>query len=133
MLSDFQRKVAEVVDRIPLGTVLGYGEVAMLAGRPGGARAVVRALQSAALRELPWWRVVRSDRTLAEQVAPDQARLLRAEGLTIEGLRIVARETQSAPARKAQRMPAGRAATDTAKPRKERSSGPSRRQPRRRR
>ncbi len=89
MPSDFQRKVAEVVGNIPMGTVLGYGEVAMLCGRPGGARAVVRALQSKELRELPWWRVVRSDRTLAEEVAPDQARLLRAEGLTIQGLRIV--------------------------------------------
>src|SRR5688572_11148109 len=85
-LTVFERVVERTVKAIPKGTVLGYGEVAAIAGRPGGARAVVRALY--ALNDVPWWRVVRSDRTLAPEVASRQARKLRAEGVLIEGRRI---------------------------------------------
>ena len=63
---------------IPRGRVLSYGEVALRAGRPGGARAVVRALYQ--LDDAPWWRVVRSDGTLAPLVAREQGQLLAAEG-----------------------------------------------------
>jgi len=45
-LTPFERTVKEIVAGIPKGTVLAYGEVALLAGRPGGARAVVRALHA---------------------------------------------------------------------------------------
>jgi len=61
------------------GRVLSYGEVALRAGKPGGARAVVRALHQ--LDDVPWWRVVRKGGTLAPQVAPEQAQLLAAEGV----------------------------------------------------
>jgi len=88
MEKTFDERVAEVVGAIPRGAVLAYGQVAVRAGRPRGARAVARALRH--LRGVPWWRVVRADRTLAEEVAAEQARLLRAEGVVIEGRRIVA-------------------------------------------
>jgi len=67
-----------VVRRIPRGTTLSYGEVALRAGKPGGARAVVRALHQ--LIDIPWWRVARHDGTLAPSVAHDQAQLLSSEG-----------------------------------------------------
>jgi len=86
-LTDFERAVAELVRAIPRGKTMSYGDVALWLGRPGGARAVVRALHAA--RGLPWWRVIRSDSTLAPEVAPEQARLLRAEGLTVRGRRVV--------------------------------------------
>jgi methylated-DNA-[protein]-cysteine S-methyltransferase len=38
--TEFQRKVIAVVQSIPRGRTLTYGEVALLAGRPGAARAV---------------------------------------------------------------------------------------------
>src|SRR5437660_1071982 len=59
-------------------TTLSYGEVALRAGKPGGARAVVAALHR--LDDIPWWRVARHDGTLAPQVARQQAALLRQEG-----------------------------------------------------
>ncbi len=40
----FQRRVYEVVRRIPPGRTLTYGEVARRAGRPGAARAVGNAM-----------------------------------------------------------------------------------------
>ncbi len=88
MSSPFVKTVADVVRRIPKGTVLSYGEVAMLAGKPGAARAVVRALHALGDGEIPWWRVVRADRTLAEPVAKAQGKLLRQEGVTVEGRRV---------------------------------------------
>jgi methylated-DNA-protein-cysteine methyltransferase related protein len=57
---------------------MSYGEVALRAGKPGGARAVVAALHT--LDDIPWWRVARRDGTLAPAVAHEQATLLKQEG-----------------------------------------------------
>src|SRR5256886_17624648 len=78
-LGPFARAVRRIVRSIPRGRVLSCGEVALRAGKPGGARAVVRALHQ--LDDVPWWRVVRKGGTLAPQVAPEQAQLLAAEGV----------------------------------------------------
>ena len=51
------------------------------AGR--GQRALYR------VKDVPWWRVVRADRTLAPEIAARQAKRLRAEGVRINGRRIV--------------------------------------------
>ena len=67
-----------MVKRIPRGTTLAYGEVALRAGKPGAARAVVSALRN--LDGVPWWRVARHDGSLAPQVADLQSTLLRQEG-----------------------------------------------------
>lgn len=63
---------------IPRGHTLSYGEVALRAGKPGGARAVVRALH--ALDDVPWWRVCRAGGSFAPQVAREQESMLRQEG-----------------------------------------------------
>jgi methylated-DNA-protein-cysteine methyltransferase-like protein len=78
--------VAGAVRAIPRGQTASYARVALMAGKPGAARAVVRALH--ALEDVPWWRVVRSDGTLAEPVAREQARRLRAEGVRVDGRRL---------------------------------------------
>lgn len=85
-LSEFERAVKRVVAKIPKGTVLAYGEVALLAEKPGAARAVVKALHR--LSGIPWWRVVRADRTIAREIAARQAPKLRAEGVEVVGRRI---------------------------------------------
>jgi len=78
--------VAKVVKAIPRGQTFSYAKVALFANKPGAARAVVRALRIA--RGLPWWRVIRSDGTLAPAVAAEQARKLRAEGVEVKGRRV---------------------------------------------
>ena len=83
----FAQRVAAVVRAIPKGKTLSYSAVAAFAGRPGGARAVVRALHQ--VKELPWWRVIRADGTLALEVEHEQAKRLRREGVRIEGRRVV--------------------------------------------
>ena len=82
------KAVRRAVRAIPKGQTASYARVALMAGRPGAARAVVQALHR--LEGLPWWRVVRSDGTLAPQVAVEQRRHLAEEGVLFSGTRKLA-------------------------------------------
>jgi methylated-DNA-protein-cysteine methyltransferase related protein len=79
--------VARVVRAIPRGSTASYSQVALMAGKPGAARAVVRALHAVA--ELPWWRVTRQGGGLAPPVRAEQARRLAREGVRVVGGRAV--------------------------------------------
>jgi methylated-DNA-protein-cysteine methyltransferase-like protein len=74
----FSKAVARIVLAIPRGSTLSYGEVALRAGKPRAARAVVQALHH--LDDVPWWRVARKGGTFAPAVARMQEQLLRQEG-----------------------------------------------------
>ena len=69
------------------GEVLTYGEVAAEAGYPGAARAVGNYLRRTD-DEVPWHRVVGAGDRIISRCADDQMRMLRAEGLTIQGVRV---------------------------------------------
>jgi methylated-DNA-protein-cysteine methyltransferase-like protein len=73
---------------IPKGKTASYALIALLAGKPGRARAVVRALH--ALEDVCWWRVIKSDGTVAKEIAARQAPKLRAEGVLVENRRVPA-------------------------------------------
>jgi methylated-DNA-protein-cysteine methyltransferase-like protein len=90
----FHLQVKRVVSSIPRGQVLSYAQVALRSGKPGGARAVVRALHQ--ISGAPWWRVIRSDGTMAPQIAPKQAPRLRSDGVQVRGLRVRPGRTRSA-------------------------------------
>ena len=79
----FSKAVWQAVRAIPRGQVRSYAQVALYAGRPGAARGVGREMATLPELPLPWWRVTRSDGTLAPQVAQEQARRLRAEGVEV--------------------------------------------------
>jgi methylated-DNA-protein-cysteine methyltransferase related protein len=85
----FQR-VWDVIEGIPSGCVLNYGEVARLAGYPGKARMVGMALGRAPKkRRLPWHRVVNAQGRISFPADSEryqtQRRLLEAEGVQFEG------------------------------------------------
>jgi alkylated DNA nucleotide flippase Atl1 len=61
------------IRRVPEGFVTTYGDVS-----PGAPRQTGRALRNCPA-DVPWWRVVRSDGTLA--VGEEQRRRLEAEGI----------------------------------------------------
>lgn len=89
----FRARVYAVVSGIPHGRVLGYGHVAAALGTPRAARQVGYAL--AALEPgtgVPWWRVIRSNGTLALQGDPArgplQERLLREEGVVVADYKV---------------------------------------------
>ena len=89
-MTDFQNKfdnaIWKTVSRIASGRVMAYGEVARASGYPRHARMVSKAMSRSA-EPLPWYRVVRSDRTLAFEAGSElynkQLRLLEKEGVQI--------------------------------------------------
>lgn len=72
---------------IPEGCVATYGDVSPRAPRFAGS-----VLFGADEPELPWWRVVRADGSLAKGAR--QQRRLRAEGVPFNGERVVMREAR---------------------------------------
>ena len=86
-MTEFTKRIYEVVREIPTGFVLTYGQVARLAGNPRGARGVGFALhRNPEPGVIPCHRVVFRDGSLTDGFAfggPDvQRRLLEAEGVT---------------------------------------------------
>ncbi|WP_028923603.1 MGMT family protein [Pseudonocardia acaciae] len=79
-------RVREVIEAIPVGSVLSYGEVAARAGVTS-ARQVGRLLSEDG-QDLPWHRVLRADGTCAPHLADEQLARLRAEGVTIVNRRV---------------------------------------------
>lgn len=92
MNSNYQR-IWNTVLAIPPGKVSSYGRIADLAGLPGRARLVGRALGYAPKElEVPWYRVLRASGQLAFEPASanalKQARLLHAEGVQVRNNRV---------------------------------------------
>ena len=79
---ELDRTVARVVRAIPRGRVLSYSRVAVLAGLPGRARLIGKVMGRIG-SQLPWWRVLRADRTMAEEVRLKQTKRLRSEGVKV--------------------------------------------------
>ncbi|MCK4587045.1 MAG: MGMT family protein, partial [Gammaproteobacteria bacterium] len=76
--------------------VMSYGQVARAAGYPRHARMVSKAM-SRSEDPLPWYRVIRSDYTLAFEVGGEaynkQRGLLEKEGVRFIGKKVVPVET----------------------------------------
>lgn len=80
----FSIRAARLIRAIPCGQVATYGQIAMLAGNPQGARLVVWVLNSCSEREkLPWHRVINSKGgiSLTGEGLRLQRKLLEAEGI----------------------------------------------------
>ena len=83
----FEEEVIRAIKRLRPGQLASYGEIAEEAGFPGAARAVGGVLSRS--EGLPWWRVIRADGSLVSPHEKEQARLLKKEGVRIEGGRVV--------------------------------------------
>jgi alkylated DNA nucleotide flippase Atl1 len=79
--ADREAEVLARVRAIPPGAVATYGDVS-----PGAPRFAGTVLFGATERDLPWWRVVRADGSLAKGVR--QKRRLREEGVPFQGERV---------------------------------------------
>jgi alkylated DNA nucleotide flippase Atl1 len=94
--SPMAQVVLDVVDTIPAGSVMSYGDVAACAGL-GSPRFVGHVLARWG-DEVPWQRVVMADGSCAQHLADEQLTLLRGERtpLTIDGLRVDMRRARLA-------------------------------------
>lgn len=85
-MTDFTEKVLEIIKMIPNGKVMTYGQIAIYAGNPRGARQVSRILHSMSLKhKLPWHRVINAKGTisLTGEAGYIQAQMLSAEGIDV--------------------------------------------------
>lgn len=91
-LSSFRRAVYSIVARIPWGRILTYGQVAVKSGAPGAARAVGTALAQNCYRDVPCYRVVRSDGSIGDYAfggTTAKAVRLKREGVRMVNGRVV--------------------------------------------
>jgi alkylated DNA nucleotide flippase Atl1 len=77
-MNDVIERILSVIERIPAGKVLTYGDVAELAEAPTPRQVGQVLLHHGAA--VPWWRVLRADGTPAPHLRERQLKLLREEG-----------------------------------------------------
>ncbi|KMM37921.1 MGMT family protein [Guptibacillus hwajinpoensis] len=81
----FTERVIHIIQRIPSGKVMAYGQIAKCAGSPRGARQVVRILHSMSTNyQLPWHRVINSKGEIgikSEEGFINQKMMLEEEGI----------------------------------------------------
>lgn len=88
--SNFYEEVYKVVCQIPIGKVTTYGNIALLLGKPRGARAVGFALNALKKTEtkVPWQRVINSQGKISFKGdvfrANLQRKLLEKEGIQFD-------------------------------------------------
>jgi alkylated DNA nucleotide flippase Atl1 len=76
--TEFADHVLEIVDQIPEGMVLTYGDVAEIVGR-GGARGVGNVMARYG-SDVPWWRVIRAGGGFPQGLEEEALAHYRAEG-----------------------------------------------------
>lgn len=80
---NFHKQVYEMLEQIPYGKVVSYGQIAHALGKPRGAREVGWAMRYCP-EHLPWQRVVKADGSITGgEYATLRKELLEAEGVKI--------------------------------------------------
>ena len=79
IIPEYARRVLDVVDRIPRGKVMAYGDIATYLG-DGGPRQVGAVMREWG-HEVPWHRVLMADGRPAPHKEREQLELLRADGV----------------------------------------------------
>ncbi|WP_081898354.1 MGMT family protein [Herbidospora cretacea] len=88
----FADRVLDLVDRIPPGKVMSYGDVAEYLGE-GGPRQVGRVMATWG-GGVPWWRVIRTDGSPPPGLEAECLRRWRTEGTPVKGERALMREAR---------------------------------------
>jgi methylated-DNA-protein-cysteine methyltransferase-like protein len=86
-MTDTTLNIIRAIKAIPKGKVSSYGDIALAAGLPNGARQTVRVLHSLSEKfDLPWHRVIRSNGSIA--LGEGEGRELQIELLHAEGVEV---------------------------------------------
>lgn len=90
-MTEFEKKVHQVVKKISCGKVLTYKQVALKLGKVGYARAVGNVLNKNRDKNVPCHRVIRSDGYVGgfAHGTAKKAEILIKEGVKIKNFRIV--------------------------------------------
>ena len=84
---DYEERVLAVVESIPPGYVMSYGDIAEYVGT-GGPRQVGRVMSRGAGGAVPWWRVVHADGSLTPGLTDEALARLRADDTPLRGERV---------------------------------------------
>lgn len=89
-MTEFEKRVYNVVKKIPRGQVLTYGEIAVKLGNARLARAVGNALNKNSLKAVPCHRVIRSDGQIGGYAKGTKKKIaiLKKEGVKIRNFKI---------------------------------------------
>ena len=90
-MTRLQVAIISVVNTIPVGQVVSYGQVALYVGLPRGARVVGWILRGLEGVDIPWWRVINNSGRISIKgnrynSPADQRKLLRREGVEVSDL-----------------------------------------------
>jgi len=80
-LPEFAEAVLAIVDQIPVGMVLAYGDVAEMLGQ-GGPRQV-GAVMSRYGSSVTWWRVIRASGEVSQELRDEAVAHWREEGTAL--------------------------------------------------
>ena len=87
-MENFTKSVIQIIKSIPQGKVSTYGRIALMAGRPTGARQVSRILHSMSRKhDLPWHRVINAQGLISLPRGggyEEQKSLLQTEGVEFD-------------------------------------------------
>ena len=84
-MAELADSILLATDAIPAGQVSTYGDIAKIVGC--GPRLVARVLAGSG-GQVRWWRVVRSNGTIAEQLVAEASSRLAAEGVPVHAGRV---------------------------------------------
>jgi methylated-DNA-protein-cysteine methyltransferase-like protein len=96
-VTEFTEKVIKIIQSIPHGKVMTYGQIAAYADNPRGARQVSRILHSMSMKhDLPWHRVINSKGgiSLTGEGGYVQGQMLADEGIEVINKKINLRKHQ---------------------------------------
>src|SRR5690554_4840076 len=81
----YTKRVIKIINSIPEGEVMTYGQIAEIAGSKRGARQVVRILHTMSdTYKLPWHRVVNAKGEIA--IKNEESRFIQKHNLLLEGV-----------------------------------------------
>ncbi len=98
MISLFSKRVIEIIQKIPIGKVATYGQIATLAGNNKAVRQISRILHSSSDKyDLPWHRVINSQGKISMKSGDGfemQKAMLESEGIQVINGRIYLKKYQ---------------------------------------
>ncbi|MBT4332600.1 MAG: MGMT family protein [Candidatus Cloacimonetes bacterium] len=98
MVTDFSKRVIEIILKVPVGKVATYGQIAQLAGNSKATRQISRILHSSSAKyDLPWHRVINSQGRISMRSGDGfemQKAILESEGVEVNNDRISLKKHQ---------------------------------------
>lgn len=83
----FTERVVRMIQQIPPGRIMTYGQVAVAAGNPRGARQIARILHSMSEKhDLPWHRIINAQGGISTPIDREDKGSLQQELLESEGV-----------------------------------------------